>query len=102
VDGLLREAARGEKLKHALTQEIDRTHLAIEAFADHFHDSIELGLRVAARGHHLVEADQYVARSGDRRAVHDDSLAQWNRFGNAPASQRGSESPFFSVAASVP
>ena len=64
VDGFGIEAARGVELEHAFAQEIDRTDLAIEAFADDLDHLVELALRVHARGHHLVQAGQDLAGAG--------------------------------------
>ena len=58
------EAAGGEQLEHALAQQVDRADLAIEALADDLDDLVELALRVAARGHHLVQLGEDRAGGG--------------------------------------
>jgi len=54
VDRRLVQPARGKQFQHAFAQKIDRTHLGIEVFANHFNDLVQLGLRTGARGHDLV------------------------------------------------
>ena len=55
---LLLQSARCVKFQRAVAQQVDRTDLAIEAFADDPDDLIELALRVRARGHDLVQPGQ--------------------------------------------
>ena len=64
VDRLLQQAAGRIELEHAVAQQVDRADLAIERFADHLHDGVELGLRVQAARHHVVQPGQYLAGGG--------------------------------------
>jgi len=56
VDRFLRQTACGEQFEHAFAQKVDRANLAIQAFPDHLHHGVELGLRMVARCHHIMEA----------------------------------------------
>ncbi len=68
VHRLLLQPARRIKFERAVAQQIDRTDLAIEAFADDADDLIELALGIDARRHDLVQPGQYGARGlGGRR-----------------------------------
>jgi hypothetical protein len=82
VDGRLVQPARGEQFEHPFAQEVDRTDLAVQAFADDFDDLVEFGLRAGARGHDLVKRRQDSAGGGNG-GLHGHGLAQHGRFGNA-------------------
>jgi hypothetical protein len=71
---VLIQTACGKQLKHTVAQQIYRAHLARQSFADDIDDLIELCLRVIARGHHLVQAGQYIT-CGDCCAFHATRLA---------------------------
>jgi hypothetical protein len=65
VHRLLLQASRREQLEHPVAQQIDRADLARQRLADDLHNPVELRLRGAARGHHVMQARQYLPR-GDR------------------------------------
>jgi hypothetical protein len=55
----------GEQFQHAFAQQIDRANFAIEPLANHLDHGVQFGLHMAAAGHHIVEAGQDRAGSGD-------------------------------------
>ena len=65
VDRFLRQPLGGKQLEHAFAQQVNRADFAIEAFADHLDHGVELGLGVAARCHHVVQAREDGAGGGD-------------------------------------
>ena len=58
VDRALVQTARSKEFEHAFAQQIDRAHLACEAFPDDVDHPVELALRMHARGHNLVKAGE--------------------------------------------
>ena len=58
VHRLLLQPAGRVKFERAVAQQIDRAHLAVEAFADDADDAVQLSLRVGARRHDLVQPGQ--------------------------------------------
>ena len=69
VDRFLPQPARGEEFEHAVAQQVDRADLAVHRLADDLHDLVELGLRIGARGHHVVEAGEDLAGGGGGRSA---------------------------------
>ena len=65
VDRLLRQPLGGEEFQHPFAQQVDRANLAIQPFADHFDHGVQLGLRMAARSHHVVQTGQDRAGGGN-------------------------------------
>ena len=61
VDRALVEADGGEQLERAVAQQVDRADLARHRLGDDVDDLVELGLRARLRGHHVVQAGQYLA-----------------------------------------
>jgi hypothetical protein len=63
--GGLFQPARGEQFQHAFAQQVDRADFAVEVFADHVDDAVELGLRAGSRGHDLVQRGEDRAGRGN-------------------------------------
>ena len=87
VHRLLRQPAGGKQLQRTLAQQVDRADLGMQTLAHHIGHGIELGLRVAARSHHLMQAGEYLARGGNG-ADHAGSLAHGGRLGKRPGPPR--------------
>jgi hypothetical protein len=86
VDRLLRQAAGGKQLQHALAQQIDRADFRMQALADHLDHGVEFGLRILAAGHHFMQTCENGARradggggvyGADRCAGHAHGLAEY-------------------------
>ncbi len=60
----LAEPARGVELQHAIAQQVDRADLAGQRLADDLDDIVELGLRVGAPRHQVVQPGQDLAGGG--------------------------------------
>ena len=56
VNGFLAQPVRREQFELVVAQQVNRADLALHRLGDEVDDPVELGLGVAARGHHIVEA----------------------------------------------